>query len=198
MWLDAKEQRMATRLWIAALAGAALLLPGCGNFGTVEQGRVIAYDKKAGQVTLIRDSTGGKAAQPVYDLLPPVAVRVPESSEEMGPDPHPGRLMRVDRTNREIVIYDAAAGQLRKIPYTPVGERHETKGAGFPVIDKAGRMISVYCPSEQTVVTFAASDELLAMPADTWKFGDEVRYYFRDPAQALRMMNATRTDLNKS
>jgi hypothetical protein len=36
------------------------------------------------------------------------------------------------------------------------------------------------------------------MPADTWKTGDEIRYYFRDPAQALRMMNVTRTDLNKS
>jgi hypothetical protein len=35
------------------------------------------------------------------------------------------------------------------------------------------------------------------MPDDTWKIGDEVRYYYKDPAQALRLMNVTRTDLNK-
>jgi hypothetical protein len=36
------------------------------------------------------------------------------------------------------------------------------------------------------------------MPADTWRAGDVVRYYYKDPAQALRLMNVTRTDLSNA
>ena len=36
------------------------------------------------------------------------------------------------------------------------------------------------------------------MPADTWQGGDVVRDYYKNPAQALRLMNVTKTDLSKS
>ena len=48
------------------------------------------------------------------------------------------------------------------------------------------------------VITIAASAEMLALPDDTWKFGDVVRYYYKDPARAVRFMNVTRTDLSSS
>jgi hypothetical protein len=180
-------------------SSAALILTGCGSYGTVEQGRVIAYNKTSGQVTLIRDSTGGQAAQPAYDSLPPLSVKTPADPDEMGPVPQAGKLMRVDLKNHVMVIYDSAAGRLRTIPYTPVGERHNVaKATGLPLVDMVKKTITVYSREDKTAVTFAASDDLLAMPADTWKTGDEVRYYFKDPAQALRMMNLTRTDLGKS
>jgi hypothetical protein len=187
-----------TLVWIL-IGAAAVVTAGCTNYGTVEQGRVINYDKRSGQVTLIRDSTGGQAPKPAYDSLPPISVKSPEDPDEMGPAPQAGKLMRVDLKNQEIVIYDTAANQFRTIRYTPVGERQNVaRGTGLPVIDKANKTITVYCAAEHTALTFAASEELLAMPADTWKTGDEVRYYFKDPAQALRMMNVTRTDLGKS
>jgi len=182
------------------LAGAAsLLTTGCADYGSVEQGRVISYNKKTGQVTLIRDSTDGKKSQAVYDGLPPISVKSPQDPEEMGPEPQAGKLMQVDLKNHVITIYDTAANQFRTIPYTPLEERHNVaKGTGLPIVDKGKRTISLYWREEKTVVTFVATDEMLAMPADSWKGGDIVRYYFKDPAQALRMMNVTRTDLNKS
>lgn len=184
---------------LVLLAAAALTAAGCGGFGKVEQGRVVAYDRTSGEVVLIRDSTGGRAEKPAYDALPPLTVRVPRDRNEMGPEPAAGKLMGVNLTNHELVIYDAAASRFRTVVYTPVEEKHGVaKGAGLPAVDQVKKTITVYCAAEKAAVTFEASDDLLAMPADTWKTGDEVRYYFKDPAQALRMMNVTRTDLNKS
>ncbi len=185
---------------ISILVGAAALcMTGCTDYGRVEQGRVISYNKKSGQVTLIRDSTEGQTARAAYDALPPISVKAPQDPDEMGPEPQAGKLMRVDLKKHEMVIYDATANQLRTIPYTPLDEKHNVaKGTGFPAIDKVKKTITFYWRDEKTTVTFAATEDLLAMPADTWKAGDEVRYYFKDPAQALRMMNVTRTDLSKS
>lgn len=56
----------------------------------------------------------------------------------------------------------------------------------------------MYSPSDKMTVTFAASADLLALPADTWKSGDVVRYYYKEPGQALRLMNVTKTDLSKA
>ena len=36
------------------------------------------------------------------------------------------------------------------------------------------------------------------MPAETWRCGDVVRYYYKEPGKALRMMNVTKTDLSKA
>jgi hypothetical protein len=197
---DKKEEIVAGRTLAFLLACFAVLsMTACSGYGTVEQGRVVGYNSKSGQVILILDSTGGRKAKPVYDALPPISVQSPQDPDEMGPPPQAGKLMRVDLGNREIVLYDAAAQQFRTIRYTPLGERQNVaKGTGLPVIDKAKQAITIYCPAEHIALTFAASQELLALPADTWKTGDEVRYYFKDPARALRMMNVTRTDLNKS
>ncbi|MDR3698291.1 MAG: DUF4881 domain-containing protein [Candidatus Sulfopaludibacter sp.] len=181
------------------VGAAALWIAGCNGMGSVEQGRVIGYDRTSGQVTLIRDSTGGKAPQALYDALPPVSVKSPGDPQEMGPEPQAGKLMGLDLNNRLITIYDSAAKQFRTIPYTPLEVRHNVaRGTGFPLIDKEKRTVSLFWRDEHTVITFPASDDLLALPADTWKGGDVVRYYFKSPGQALRMMNVTRTDLSKS
>jgi hypothetical protein len=44
----------------------------------------------------------------------------------------------------------------------------------------------------------AVPDEIFGLPADCWRTGDEVRYYYKDPGQALRMMNITKTDIHKT
>lgn len=174
-------------IWVAL--AAALALTGCGAQGHVQQGRVIAYDTQTRLVTLIQEP----------DVLPPVTIAAPTDRSEMGPAPAAGGLMRLDAKNHRIVIYDPATQALRTIQYTPVAERHNVaKSPGPPVVDRANKTITLYAPKEHTVVTFAASGDLLALPAATWRAGDVVRYYYKDPAQALRLMNVTKTDLSKA
>jgi len=66
------------------------------------------------------------------------------------------------------------------------------------VVDRVRKTITLYAAKDRTLITFGVSDDLLAMPADTWRAGDVVRYYYKDPAQALRLMNVTRTDLSNA
>jgi hypothetical protein len=166
---------------------AALALAGCGPLGKVEQGRVVAYDPQTRQVTLIRDP----------GVLPPVTVQAPTNPNEMGPAPAAGGLMQLDTRNRRIVIYDRATQGLRTIQYTPLEERRNVvRSPGPPVVDRARKTITLYAAKERTLITFAASSDLLAMTAGTWRAGDVVRYYYKDPARALRMMNVTATDLS--
>ena len=176
------------RRTLAGIA-AALALTGCGKLGQVEQGRVVAYNRQTRQVTLIREP----------GLLPPVTIEAPTNPDEMGPAPAAGGLMRVDSKNRRIVIYDPAMGALRTIQYTPVAERHNVlKSPGPPVVDRARKTITLYAAKDRAAITFAASDDLLALPPGTWQAGDVVRYYFKDPGRALRLMNVTKTDLSKA
>jgi hypothetical protein len=188
---------MTLRTWIAA--GAAIiplaLACGCDVSGRVEQGRVVAYDRKTELVTLIPESAPGDAAPGV---LPPVTVKTPADPDEMGPAPVPGNLMRVDTARHLLTVFDPAAQAFRTIPYTPLAERRDVaKAPSAPPVDRARKTITVYSPEQHLLVTFPASDDLLALPDDTWQPGDLVRYYYRQPRQALRFMNVTRTDLSK-
>jgi hypothetical protein len=176
---------------------AALVLAGCGDLGRVQQGRVIAYDAQTKQVTLIQEPPAADRSS--YGVLPPVTIQSPADPNEMGPAPAAGGLMRLDTKNRRIVIYDRAQQAFRTIPYTPLVERRNVaKSPGPPVVDRKAKTITLYGSRDRTVITFAATDDLLAMPADTWRGGDVVRYYYKDPARALRLMNVTKTDLSKA
>jgi hypothetical protein len=176
------------RTTLAGIA-AALALTGCGKLGQVEQGRVVGYDPQTRQVTLIREP----------GLLPPVTIDAPTDPNEMGPAPAAGGLMLLDSKNRRIVIYDRAAQAFRTIQYTPLAERHNvSKSPGPPVVDRIRKTITLYGAKDRTVITFAAPNDLLAMPAGTWQAGDVVRYYYKDPVQALRLMNVTKTDLSNA
>jgi len=182
------------RSTLSAIA-AALALSGCGPPGKVEQGRVIGYDPRARQVTLIREA----ATRSSPGILPPVTIETPADSEEMGPAPAAGGLMLVDARNRRIVIYDRGRQAFRTIAYTPIEEHYDVaKSPGPAVVDRARKTITLYAAKARTLITFGASDELLAMPADTWREGDVIRFYYKDPGRALRLMNVTQTDLSKA
>ncbi len=197
---------MTRYAWCAALlavAGCAIIAAGCGRMGQVEQGRVVAYDAAKGIVRVALDGGPGRAASRL-DVLPAV-VKVPPDPKEMGPAPEPGGLVRIDRTNRQLIVFDAAPGLLRQLSYAPVEEHANVRaadprvaGKSFPVIDRSAGTITAYDPEGGTLLTFAASDEQLSLPMETWRAGDEVRYYFKQPGQALRMMNVTKTDIRKS
>jgi hypothetical protein len=186
-----------TRTIVLVSIAAALSLTGCGKLGTVEQGRVIAYDPQTREVTLIREADAPPRSGP--GILPPVTIAAPADPKEMGPAPKAGGLLLLDTKNRRIVIYDRATQDFRTLQYTLVAERHNvSKSPGPPVVDRAKKTITIYAAKDHALITFAASDDLLAMPAGTWRAGDVVRYYYKEPGQALRFMNVTATDLSKA
>jgi hypothetical protein len=71
------------------------------------------------------------------------------------------------------------------------------KGIRFPIIDRQKKAITIYSSRDRKLVEFTLADEYFSLPDDTWQAGDDVRYYFKQPGQALRMMNITTTDVMK-
>ena len=180
-----------------ACVAAALALSGCGPPGKVEQGRVIAYDPQTRQVTLIQEPAGRSPIQPRDSAARDY--RDPRDPDEMGPAPVAGGLMLLDAKNRRIVFTigprnPSAPSRTRRSKSATTSPR----APRAPVVDRARKTITLYSAKDRSLITFAASDDLLAMPADTWQSGDVVRYYYKDPARALRLMNVTRTDLSKA
>jgi hypothetical protein len=191
---------------LVTLAAVAVLgfAAGCANSGKVDQGRAIAYDKQKGVVTLILDSAP-KSDQAKYDVLPPVAVTLPRDLNEMGPAPEAGRLLSFDTKKRTVVFFDQASGTIKTVSYVPVEERNDVSRddprvakAKLPMVDRQKKTVTIYSRRKKILLTFAVPDEYLALPDDTWKSGDEIRYYYKQPGQALRLMNVSKTDLSKA
>jgi hypothetical protein len=176
---------------------------GCSDYGKVDQGRVIAFDKQNGLVTVIRDSAA-MANKPKYDVLPPITVKVPTDPDEMGPHPAAGKRLLFDTDNKKLVVFDAVAGSIKTIIYTPLMEASNVakddvrvKGVQFPIVDRQNKAITIYSSRDKKLVKFTLADEYFALPDDTWKAGDDVRYYYKQPGQALRLMNVSATDVMK-
>jgi regulator of RNase E activity RraB len=191
----------------------AILLPiflfGCSEFGTVDQGRAIEFDKEKGLVTIIRD-VKHDAKNPDYSSLPPVTYQKPVDPQEMGADPKAGYRMKLDTKNKQIVIFDKAAQKFKTIDYVPIDEQENIdrshllvydkvseKAKKFPVVDKDKKQITIYSPRQKILVTIGVPPEYFALPDYTWDSGDEVRIYFKEPGKALRLMNISKTDIFK-
>lgn len=183
----------------ARLAAASVLfLAGCGGFGRVEQGLVVASG--GDELTLILDSNPGGA--PRYDRVPPARVRIPADPSQMGPAPDPGKLVDLDTAAGQATIFDASAGKLVKVPFTVIEragnvypDDRRVRGRRLPRVDAAARRVTLYSHRTLELVTIEAPAEFLSLPEDSWKMGDEVRYYFKQPDQALRMMNVSDTKI---
>lgn len=192
---------------------ATILLPiflfGCTEFGTVDQGRVIEFDKDKGLITLIRD-VKHDAKNPDYSFLPPIVYQKPTDPNEMGAEPKPGYRMKLDTKKKQIVIFDKAAQNFKTIDYVPVDEQENIdrkhplvydaaseKAKKFPLVDKDKKQITIYSARQKLLVTISVPPEYLSLPDYTWDSGDEVRIYFKQPGKALRFMNITKTDIFK-
>ncbi len=189
---------------IALLAAVGLLFSiGCANSGKVEQGRAVAFDKQKGEVTLILDSAP-KSDQPKYDVLPPVVVMLPQNPGEIGALPEAGKLLVLDTKNRQVTFFDQGSATVRTVSYATI-EQHDDVAkddprvakAKLPLVDRQKKTVTVYSRRKKILLTFTVPDEYLALPDDTWKSGDEIRYYYKQPGQALRLMNVSKTDLSK-
>lgn len=186
---------------LALVAAISFGLAGC-DFGTVEQGRTVAFDKKAGVVTLVRDVSHDQLNSDYSGGI--VAFKIPTDPAEMGPDPRPGGRLKVDIDKKQVVIYNTAAAAIQIVPvdFTDVkkGIRYDdplVSGKKFPVIDKASGTITEYSVRQRILCTFKAPGELMSLPPETWEAGDEVRIYFKKPGESLRLMNITKTNIYK-
>lgn len=194
---------MFNKSWSGTLAATLglVLLSGC-KLGRVSQGRVVEYDKSRGVMTIVLEADNPRPGEPRY-ALPVREVRIPGIASEMGPAPDPGKLLLLNAKKREIVFYHEQT--LRSLRYSPIAE---SKGVTsdddrvakrqLPAIDRQNKTLTLYSPSERMLVTLALTEADVALPDETWKAGDEVRYYYKQPGQAIRLMNVTKTDLAKS
>jgi len=188
---------------------AVLAASGCDNFGQVDQGRVIAYDKNERTVVIVRDKSQD-AKKPDYTALPPVSYKLPDNLNETGPAPKAGNLMNMDPEKKEAVIFLKDSNTIATVNYTIVDEKKKVdpkdplvfdpdtkKNRAFPVFDQQNKTISLYLEKSKTLLTFSVPDEYFSMPPETWTLGDEVRIYYKEPGKSLRFMNVSKTDIFK-
>jgi hypothetical protein len=184
----------------------AILLLGCGDMGQVDQGRVVAFDKDKWTVNIIRDKgepgAPGEPGKPDYSVLPPVTFTLPKNPSEMGPEPKVGMRMNLDTAKKVITIFDPSTQGFKKIDYTLIDQKENVEKTDplvanktFPVIDKAKKAITVYSGRQKILTTFTLPEEYFALPDNSWDAGDEVRIYYKEPGQARRFMNITKTDI---
>lgn len=186
----------------------AFTLIGCGDYGKVDQGRVIAYDKANKKITIILDKSSDRK-KPDYSLLPAVDYNLPEDPHEMGPEPKPGRLMKFDLEKKELLIYSPEQKNIMTIAFAVVEQKNvpasdplvfdkaANKPKSFPIIDNQKKTITTYLGKLKTLVTFSVPEQYAAMPSDTWAFGDEVRIYYKEKGKSIRLMNVSQTDIFK-
>jgi len=191
--------------FIITFVGAivALLALHPKEFGKVDQGRVIAYDKEKGLVTIISDSRQD-FRNPDYNTLPPHVYKVPDNPDHMGPAPSVGKRMKLDLEKNLIVIFDDATQSFINIPIEVVEKKTGikrdnplVKDKKFPIIDKDKRTVTLYSARLQVYSTIKVPEEHINRPPETWNAGDEVRIYYREPGKAHKFMNISKTDIYK-
>ncbi len=182
---------------------------GCGSFGKVDQGKVVAYDKEKKTCTIIRDKSNDPK-NPDYSFLPPLTYNLPQNPREMGPEPKEGLLMKLDPAKKEITIFDPTTQNFKTINYFLLEQKEgvkkddpqllnkETKQPQkFPLIDREKKTITLYSQGQKLLLTLTLPDEYFNLPDHTWQEGDVVRIYYKEEGKALRFMNVTQTDIYK-
>lgn len=193
---------------ILSLLSLALVV-GCGEYGKVDQGRVVAFDKEKRLCTIIREK-GADPQNPDYSYLPPLVYTLPENPKEMGPEPKVGLRMKLDAMNKHIIIFDPATQNFKTIAYTLIDQKENVEKEDplvfdkqqkqpkkFPVVDREKKTITIYSKRQKILVTLTLPDEYFDLPDYTWDAGDEVRIYYKEEGKALRFMNISQTDIYK-
>ncbi len=193
-------------LSIAMLAFGAL---GCEEYGKVDQGRAIAFDKEKATVTVIEDKNM-EPSNPDYSILPPHTYTLPTEPIDRGADPKIGLRMKLDVEKKIIKIFNPNTQALEELPITIVDEQKnigkdhplvfdKDKNAAkkFPLVDQDKKTITIYSGRQKMLVTFSVPEEYFGMPEYTWEAGDEVRIYWKEKGKALRFMNISKTDIFK-
>ena len=187
-----------------AMAFSVALLTGCNFDGGVEQGRCVAFDATAKTLTIVVDVT--------HDQFNPHysggthTFKLPVESKDMGPSPSVGGRLMIDLVKNTVLIYDQKTSSVRElaVQFTDVeknvGSNHpKVKGKTFPIIDKEQQTVTVYSGRQKSLITFKIPAEAQDYPAYVWTAGDEMRIAYRnaDKAQAMRIMNVSKTNIFK-
>ena len=201
---------MVSRIF-ALLALACLALAGCGDFGKIEQGRVVAFDKDKKTVTFLPNSA--LSGTPKY-AAPPLVFAIPEDPAEMGRDPKGGMLRtNINIEKKLISMYNPQAKAIEDLSFelvenhTGVNVRRQhplvydaaaRKPRVFPQVDAAKKTVTAYSARQQMLTVMKFSDaDFAKYNGDQWGAGDEIRIYYKQPGKALRLMNITQTDITR-
>ncbi len=185
-------------------------MSGCSkDYGKVDQGRAIEFDKEKGTITLIRDLKTDPG-NPEYTQLPPVTYALPKNYGDIGNEPKTGYRMKLDTKKSQIIIFEPNAKNFKTIDYKLVKqtdgvekddpivyEKATGKAKEFPVIDKLAKTITIYSRRQKILTTFAVADVYMELPAKTWEAGDDVRIDYKEDGKALRVTNLSRMDSYK-
>ncbi|MBI5579865.1 MAG: DUF4881 domain-containing protein [Deltaproteobacteria bacterium] len=191
-------------IWLSLVVALPLtFLFGCMDFGKVDQGRAVSFDKDKRTVTIIRDKRID-TQNPDYSYLPPLTYELPTDPVETGPEPKAGGRVKLDTEKNQIVIFDARTQNFKTIDFKVVEKKEGVRsgdpalqGKSFPVIDKSKQTITIYSGRQNVLETISVPEEYLSLPPSTWDAGDEVRIYYKQEGKALRFMNISRTDIFK-
>ena len=198
-------------LFLLLCLSPLIFIAGCNkDFGKVDQGRVIEFDKEKRTVTFIRDIKADPG-NPDYSHLPPLTYEMPKDLNEiLGAEPKAGYRMKLDTNKKQVIIYDAAAKNFKAIDYKLIEQKDlvdkdsplvfdqvAKKEKQFPIVDMEKRTITIYSKRQKILSTFTVPDEYFTLPDKTWEAGDEVRVYYKEDGKALRFMNISKTDTLK-
>jgi len=192
------------RMWLnLLLALPVMFILGCGEYGKVDQGRVVAFDKEKKIVTIIRDKKID-TLNPDYSYLPPLTYSLPTDPAEMGPEPKAGGRLKLDMEKNDLYIYDPEIQNFAHVPFTVVEKKMGVgrddalvKDKVFPIVDKEKKTITIYSGRQKMYAVVQVAEEFLKYPPEEWDAGDEVRIYYKEDGKALRFMNITKTDIFK-
>jgi hypothetical protein len=203
----------------ALLVLAVFMLAGCGDYGKVDQGVVVAFDKEKSTVLIVPDTNTELSKPGKYNILPVREYKLPEDPLERGADPSPGLRTSIDIEGKTITMYNPEKKAFDVIPILEVVEdnrnvdvrrRHKqvweinpATGRGapkkFPIINREKQTIELYAIDlkRHTIIRLAEEDKERYKEDWMWNSGCEVRMYYREPGKSLRFMNITKTDITR-
>ena len=196
-------------LFLLSIALLTFGVLGCDEYGKVDQGRVIAFDKDKQTVTVIEDKNMD-SQNPDYAILPPHTYTMPTDPAERGADPKIGMRLKLDVDAKVIKIFNTQTQAIEDLPITIVDvqkdiakdhplvfDKDKNAAKKFPVVDKDKKTITIYSGRQKMLATFSVPEAYFSFPDETWDAGDEVRIYWKEKGTALRFMNITKTDIFK-
>jgi hypothetical protein len=203
-------------LLLVLLAG--LMLAGCGDYGKVEQGTVVAVDKD--KVTIIVDTNTdrNKPANYTTDVKPHDYI-LPPVGTERGAEPSAGLCVNMDIAKKTITMFNPKESKFETFSFELIEDKDKgirlnrrnevlehvkviRPAADFPVVDEANKTIQLFYrrlennQSRLTTIKLADADFAKYKKAE-WGAGDEVRIYFKQPGKSERFMNITKTDITR-
>jgi len=204
---------MVRKILPPLLVLAGLMLAGCGEYGKVEQGRTVAFDKEKALVTIIVDNNLDSKKPPNYMTLPPHVYALPTDPQERGADPTPSLRMNLDVEKKIITMYNPQTKAFEDLPFEVVADHKDVdlrrrhplvwdaatgKAIQFPRIDAANKTIEIYSRRQMRLTSIKLSEADFAKYKEKeWDAGDEVRIYYKEPGKSLRFMNITKTDISR-